>query len=57
MKADNTILVAANMQLTDHGAKLSEAIPAAKAARSVQIESKIRPAVRYALAADIPPVQ
>lgn len=38
----------------DYAAKLTGAIPAAKAARYLQIESKIRAAVRYELAASIP---
>ena len=37
--------------------KLTQAIPAAKAARYLQIESKIRAAIRYELAANIPLVQ
>jgi len=41
----------------DYSAKLTKAIPAAKAARYVQIESKIRAAIRYELAANIPLVQ
>jgi hypothetical protein len=38
----------------DYAAKLTAAIPAAKAARYLQIESKIRAAVRYEMAAAIP---
>jgi hypothetical protein len=38
----------------DYAAKLTAAIPAAKAARYLQIEGKIRAAVRYELAANIP---
>jgi hypothetical protein len=38
----------------DYAAKLTAAIPAAKAARYLQIESKIRAAIRYELAANIP---
>jgi len=41
----------------DSAAKLTAAIPAAKAARYLQIESKIRAAIRYELAAEIPLVQ
>jgi hypothetical protein len=41
----------------DYAAKLTAAIPAAKAARYLQIESKIRAAVRYEVAANIPLVQ
>ena len=41
----------------DYAAKLTAAIPAAKAARYLQIESKIRAAVRYELAGNIPLVQ
>jgi hypothetical protein len=41
----------------DYAAKLTAAIPAAKAARYLQIESKIRAAIRYELAANIPLVQ
>ena len=41
----------------DYAAKLTQAIPAAKAARYLQIESKIRAAIRYELAAEIPLVQ
>jgi hypothetical protein len=41
----------------DYAAKLTGAIPAAKAARYLQIESKIRAAIRYELAASIPLVQ
>ena len=41
----------------DYAAKLTGAIPAAKAARYLQIESKIRAAIRYELAAEIPLVQ
>jgi hypothetical protein len=37
--------------------KLSKVIPAAKAARYIQIENKIRAIVRYQLAASIPLVQ
>jgi hypothetical protein len=40
-----------------YAAKLTQAIPAAKAARYLQIESKIRAAIRYELAANIPLVQ
>jgi len=38
----------------DYAAKLTAAIPAAKAARYLQIESKIRAAIRYEMAAAIP---
>ena len=38
----------------DYAAKLTGAIPAAKAARYLQIESKIRAAIRYEMAAAIP---
>lgn len=38
----------------DYAAKLTKAIPAAKAARYLQIENKIRAAIRYELAAGIP---
>jgi hypothetical protein len=38
----------------DYAAKLTQAIPAAKAARYLQIESKIRAAIRYEMAAAIP---
>jgi hypothetical protein len=38
----------------DYAAKLIAAIPAAKAARYLQIESKIRAAIRYEMAAAIP---
>ena len=38
----------------DYAAKLTVAIPAAKAARYLQIESKIRAAIRYEMAAAIP---
>ena len=41
----------------DYAAKLTQAIPAAKAARYLQIESKIRAAIRYELAANIPLVE
>ena len=41
----------------DYAAKLTAAIPAAKAARYLQIESKIRAVVRYEIAANIPLVQ
>lgn len=41
----------------DYAARLMRAIPAAKVARYLQIESKIRAAVRYELAANIPLVQ
>jgi hypothetical protein len=41
----------------DYATKLTAAIPAAKAARYLQIESKIRAAVRYELAGNIPLVQ
>jgi hypothetical protein len=41
----------------DSAAKLTKAIPAAKAARYLQIESKIRAAIRYELAANIPLVE
>jgi hypothetical protein len=41
----------------DYAAKLTAAIPAAKAARYLQIESKIRAAIRYEIAANIPLVQ
>lgn len=40
-----------------YAAKLTAAIPAAKAARYLQIESKIRAAIRYELAAKIPLVE
>jgi hypothetical protein len=40
--------------LKDYAAKLTHAIPAAKAARYLQIESKIRAAIRYEMAAAIP---
>jgi hypothetical protein len=38
----------------DYAARLTVAIPAAKAARYLQIESKIRAAIRYEMAAAIP---
>jgi|SRR5208282_6745625 len=38
----------------EYAAKLTRVIPAAKAARYLQIESKIRAAIRYELAANIP---
>jgi hypothetical protein len=38
----------------DYAAKLTAAIPTAKAARYLQIESKIRAVIRYELAANIP---
>jgi hypothetical protein len=38
----------------DYAAKLTAAIPATKAARYLQIESKIRAAIRYEMAAAIP---
>jgi hypothetical protein len=41
----------------DYAAKLTDAIPAAKAARCIQIESKIRAVIRYELAGAIPLVQ
>ena len=41
----------------EYAARLSRVIPAAKAARYLQIESKIRAAVRYELAANIPLVE
>jgi hypothetical protein len=41
----------------DYAAKLSKALPIAKAARYLQIESKIRAVLRYELAAAIPLVQ
>jgi hypothetical protein len=41
----------------DYAAKLTASIPAAKAARYLQIETKIRAAIRYELAANIPLVQ
>jgi len=41
----------------DYAAKLTAAIPAAKAARYLQIESKIRAVIRYELAANIPLVK
>jgi hypothetical protein len=41
----------------EYAVRLSRAIPAAKAARYLQIESKIRAAVRYELAANIPLVE
>jgi hypothetical protein len=41
----------------DYAAKLTKVLPATKAARYLQIESKIRAAVRYELAANIPLVE
>ena len=41
----------------DYASKLLNALPATKAARYLQIESKIRAAVRYEIAANIPLVQ
>jgi hypothetical protein len=41
----------------DYAERLTKAIPAAKAARYLQIENKIRAAIRYELAAGIPLVQ
>jgi hypothetical protein len=41
----------------DYAAKLTSVIPAAKAARYLQIENKIRAVIRYELAAGIPLVQ
>jgi hypothetical protein len=41
----------------DYAAKLLAALPAKKAARYLQIESKIRAAVRYEIAANVPLVQ
>jgi hypothetical protein len=41
----------------DYATKLMASIPAAKAARYLQIETKIRAAIRYELAANIPLVQ
>jgi hypothetical protein len=38
----------------DYAARLTKAIPAAKAARYLQIENKIRAVIRYELAAGIP---
>jgi len=38
----------------EYAAKLTRAIPAAKAARYMQIENKIRAAIRYELAENIP---
>ena len=38
----------------EYAGKLTRAIPAAKAARYMQIENKIRAAIRYELAANIP---
>src|SRR5450631_2797475 len=38
----------------DYAAKLTKALPATQAARYLQIESKIRAALRYELAAQIP---
>jgi hypothetical protein len=40
-----------------YAARLTAAIPAAKAARYLQIESKIRAAIRYELASNIPLVE
>jgi hypothetical protein len=57
MKAGHAIPVAASMRSTGQGAKTGEAIPATKAARTVQIERKIRPAVRCKLVANVPSVQ
>ena len=41
----------------DYAAKLMNVLPATKAARYLQIESKIRAAVRYEIASNIPLVQ
>lgn len=41
----------------DYATKLMNALPATKAARYLQIESKIRAAVRYEIAANIPLVE
>jgi hypothetical protein len=41
----------------EYAAKLTRVIPPAKAARYLQIESKIRAAIRYELAANIPLVE
>jgi hypothetical protein len=41
----------------DYAVKLTRVIPPAKAARYLQIESKIRAAIRYELAANIPLVE
>ena len=41
----------------DYAAKLTKVLPGTKAARYLQIESKIRVAVRYELAANIPLVE
>jgi hypothetical protein len=41
----------------DYASRLMKALPATKAARYLQIESKIRAAVRYEIAASIPLVQ
>jgi hypothetical protein len=41
----------------EYAVRLSRVIPAAKAARYLQIESKIRAAIRYELAANIPLVE
>jgi hypothetical protein len=41
----------------DYAARLTKALPATQAARYLQIESKIRAAVRYELAANIPLVE
>jgi hypothetical protein len=38
----------------DYAARLTRALPAAKAVRYLQIESKIRAAIRYEMAAEIP---
>jgi hypothetical protein len=40
-----------------YAARLTAAIPAAKAARYLQIESKVRAAIRYELASNIPLVE
>ena len=42
---------------TAFAAKAMTALPATKAARYIQIENKIRAAIRYQLAANIPLVQ
>jgi len=41
----------------EYAARLSRAIPAAKAARYMQIEGKMRAAIRYELAANIPLIE
>jgi hypothetical protein len=57
MKADNKSWMGTNIRSTKYSGNMGDAIPAATAARSVQIESKICPAVRHELAPNIPPVQ